>query len=123
MNIHKADFINMNFMSSEIYWDLLHNQCPDDPDGSLFVEPFCLTVLLVCCICSPNKLSDQQRLKTEHYRKIYVLNRKRRKLNCQLKALKDINPQSPKNTKIEEEINLFHFHFYVKEAQCAEQKH
>ena len=113
----------MNFMLSEIDWDFLHNQCPDDPDGSLFVELFRLTVLLVCCICTPKKLSDQQRPKTEHFRKIYDLNRKRRKLNCQLKALKDLNPQSPEITKIEEEINLFHFHFNVEEAQCAEQKH
>ena len=112
----------MNFMLSEIDWDFLHNQCPDDPDGSPFVELFRLTVLLICCICSPKKLSDQQRPKTEHFRKIYDLNRKRRKLNCQLKALKDLNPQSPQITKIEEEINLFHFHFNKEETQCAEQK-
>ena len=104
----------MNFMLSEIDWDFLHNQCPDDPDGSLFVELFRLAVLLVCCICTPKKLSDQQRLKTEHYWKIYDLNNKRRKLNYQLKALKDLNPQSPKITKIEEEINLFQFNFYIK---------
>ena len=60
-------------MLSEIDWDFLHNQCPDDPDGSLFVELFRIAVLLVCCICTPNKLSDQQRPKTEHFRKIYDL--------------------------------------------------
>ena len=49
------------------------------------------------------------------------MNRKRRKLNSQLKALKDRNPLSPKIKKIEEEINLIHFK--IKEAHCAEQKH
>ena len=86
-------------MLSEIDWDFLQNQCPDDPDGSLFVELFRIAVLLVCSICTPNKLSDQQRPKTEHFRKIYDLNRKRRKLNCQLKALKDLNPPVSRDYK------------------------
>ena len=51
------------------------------------------------------------------------LNRKRRKLNSQLKALKDRNPLSTKIKKIEEEINLIHFNINFKEAHCAEQKH
>ena len=94
-----------------------------DPDGNLFVELFRLTVLQVCCICSPKKLSDQNSAapKTEHSRKKYVLNRKRWKLNSQLKALKDRNAMSPKIKKIEEEINLIYFN--IKEAHCAEQKH
>ena len=46
--------------------------------------------------------------------------RKLRKLNSQLKALKDRNHLSPKIKKIQEEINLIHFN--IKEAHCAEQK-
>ena len=123
LNIHKADFIKMNSMLSAIDWDLLRDQCHSDPDGSLFVKLFRLIVLQVCCICSPKKLSDQKSVapKSEHFIKIYVLNRKRRKLNSQLKALKDRNPLSPKIKKIEEEINLIHFN--IKEAHCAEQNH
>ena len=49
------------------------------------------------------------------------MNHKRRKLNSQLKALKDRNPLSPKIKKVEEEINLIHFN--IKEGHCAEQKH
>ena len=110
-------------MLSAIDWDLLRDQCHADPDGSIFVELFCLTVLQVCCICSPKKLSDQKSVapKSEHSRKRYVLNRKRRKLNSQLKSLKDRNPLSPKFKKIEEEINLIHFN--IKEAHCAEQNY
>ena len=113
----------MNSILSEIDWDLLRDQCHADSDGNLFVELFCLTVLQVCCICSPMKLSDQKSAapKMEHSRKIYVLNRKRRKLDSQLKALKDRNPLSPKIKNIEEEINLIHFN--IKEAHCAQQKH
>ena len=94
----------MNSILSEIDWDLLRDQCHADPDGNLFVEMFRLTVLQVCCICSPKKLSDQKSAapKTEHSRNSDVLNRKRRKLNSQLKALKDRNPLSPKIKKIEE---------------------
>ena len=121
--IHKSDFIKMNSILSEIDWDLLRNQCHDDHDSNLFVELFRITVLQVCCICSPKKLPDQKSAapKSEHSRKRYVLNRKRRKLNSQLKALKDRNPLSPKIKRIEEEINLIHFN--IKEAHCAEQKH
>ena len=123
LNIHKADFIKMNSMLSAIGWNLLRDQCHADPDGSLFVGLFRLTVLQVCCICSPKKLSDQKSVapKSEHSRKRYVLNSKRRKLNSQLKALKDRNPLSPKIKKIEEEINLIHFN--IKKAHCAEQNH
>ena len=123
LNIHKADFIKMNSILPEIDWDLLRDQCHADPDGNLFVELFRLTVLQVCCICSPKKLSDQKSAapKSGHSRKLYVLNRKRRKLNCHLKALKNRNLLSPKIKKIEEEINLIHFN--IKEAHCAEQKH
>ena len=89
LNIHKADFIKMNSILSKIaiYWDLLRDQCHADPDGNLFVELFRLTVLQVCCICSPKKLSDQKSAapKSEHSRKIHVLNRKRRKLNSPCK--------------------------------------
>ena len=108
---------------SFIDWDLLRDQCHADPDGNLFVELFRLPVLQVCCICSPKKLSDQKSAapKSEHSRKRYVLNRKRRKLNSQLKAIKDRNPLSPKIKKIEEEINLIHCN--IKEPHCAGQKH
>ena len=109
----------MNSMLSEIDWDLLRDQFHADSDRNLFVELFRLTVLQVCCICSPKKLSDQKSPapKSEHSRKRYVLNRKRRKLNSQLKALKDRNPLSPKIKKIEEEINLIHFN--IKEAKTG----
>ena len=107
----------MNSILSEIDWDLLRDQCHTDPDGNLFVELFRLTVLQVCCICSPKSAAP----KSGHSRKRYVLNHKRRKLNSQLKALKDRNPLSPKIKKIEEEIKIIHFN--IKEAHCAEQKH
>ena len=110
----------MNSILSEIDGDLLRDQCHADPDGILFVELFRLTVLQVCCICSPKKLPFQKSAapKSEHSRKRYILNRERRELNSQLKALKDRNPFSPKIKKIEEEINLIHFN--IKEAK---QKH
>ena len=83
LNIHKADFMKMNSILSEIDWDLLRDQCHTDPDGNLFVELFRLAVQQVCCICSPKKLSDKKSAapKSEHSRKRYVLNCKRRKLN------------------------------------------
>ena len=106
----------MNSILSEIDSDLLRDQCHADSDGNLFVELFRLTVLQVCCICSPKKLPDQKSAapKSEHSRKRYFLNRKRRKLNSQLKALKDRNPLWPKIKKIGEEIKLIHFN--IKEA-------
>ena len=77
----------MNSILSEIDWDLLRDQCHADPGGNLFVELFRLTVLQVCCICRLKKLSDQKSAasKSEHSRKRYVLNRKRRKLRSQLR--------------------------------------
>ena len=40
LNIHKADFIKMNSILSEIDWDLLRDECHADPNGNLFVELF-----------------------------------------------------------------------------------
>ena len=119
LNIHKADLMKMNSLLLEIDWDDLQNLCPDDSDGSLFLELFRLTVLQVCCICS-RLISDHKSPKTEHSRKRYAPNRKRWNFNAQLKALKDGNPLSPKIKRIEDEINLIHFD--IMEAHCAKKR-
>ena len=122
LNLHKTDIVRMNAILSDVDWDTLFELC-DDPEGNSFIELFRLTVLQACIICSPKKLAENttSKAKTVHARKRYILNRKRRKLNSQLQALKSRNPTSSKIKKLEDEISLLHFD--IKDAHCAEQSH
>ena len=55
-------------------------------------------------ICSLNKLAfdSSNKSKSKFYRKLFVLNKKRRKLSTQLLALREKNPFSPKTKQKEE---------------------
>ena len=127
LDLQKADYSQINSILSEVDWDALYLLCDDDTGGNDFVELLYLTVLQACQICSPKKIRNQifgsssAKPKTEHSRKRFVLNRKRRKLSARLAALRANNPSSTKIQKIEDEISIIHFH--IKEAYNSEQCH
>ena len=55
INLHKADYIKMNELLSDVDWDALLDLCSNDPSGNEFVELVQLTVLQVCLLTSPKK--------------------------------------------------------------------
>ena len=127
LDLQKADYPKINDLLSDVNWDELFHLCDHDTDGNSFVELLYLTVLQACEIYSSPKISPQfnssssRKPKTDHSRKRFVLNRKRRKLSARLKALKAINPSSTKIPKIEDEVSLLHFD--IKETYITEQAH
>ena len=124
LNLHKTNFTSVNDILADVDWDDMSDLChDDDADGNSFIELLRLTVLQVCAICSPKKLRDTvpNKAKTEHSRKRYILNRKRRKLNAQLQALKSCNPSSLKIKQLEDQISLLHFD--IKDSHNAENLH
>ena len=127
INLQKADYTRVNEILSDVDWDVLLELCDKDPDGNDYVELVRLTVLQACLLCSPKKppLSSSDNPKSEHSRKRYILNRKRRKISAQLSALKSKNPTSNKIRSLEDAIDLIHFGIketYKNDQLCQEKK-
>ena len=112
LNLHKTDFVKVNDLLNDVNWDALFQLCSDDLSGNSFRELLRLTVLQACAMSSPKKLADTESprmAKTEHSRKRYILNRKRRKLNALLRSLRLHNPSSAKIKQLEDQISLIYF--------------
>ena len=108
LDLKKADLPKINDILSDVNKDELFHLCDHDNDGNSFLELLYRTVLQACEIYSSPKIllqnnsSSSPKPKTDHSRKRFVLNRKRRKLSARLKALKATNPLSIKIPKIED---------------------
>ena len=105
VNLQKADLESINDELSAIDWDLLWQMCDNEKDPEQFPELYRLTVLQLCLLHSPVKKPSQPK-KSVQARQRYITNRKRRKLNGRLKALKQVNPTSPNIRDIEDQLSL-----------------
>ena len=112
LNLYKTDFVKVNDILNDVNWDALVQLCSDDLSGNSFIELLRLTVLQACAMFSPKKIAETEsprKAKTEHSRKRYIFNRKRRKLNARLKSLRLQNPSSTKIKQLEDQISLIYF--------------
>ena len=110
VNLRKADFTRINEQLNDVNWDELMNLCNEneDTDGTIFTELFEAVVLQICLINSPLKAQSSKSHRTKFSRERYILNRKKRRLNCRLKCLKKHNPQSPEIQKVEKMLNYMY---------------
>ena len=106
VDYHKADYDAMNQSLSGVNWGELWSLCEEDLD--LFLELMRLTVLQVTFIHSPAK-DDKTAFvarKRRANRNIYVMKRKRRKLNARIRALERDNPGSERLEVLRTEVSL-----------------
>ena len=108
VDYHQADFPSIKEELASINWDELWELCveEDDHDGSLFLELFRLTVLQITLHHSPAKKRPAGQRRSRKAREKYTMKRKRRKLNAQISALKQKNPNSQNLPKLVEEVNI-----------------
>ena len=60
LNLHKTDFVKVNYLLNDVNWDALFQLCSDDLSGNSFIELLRLTVLQACAMSSPKKLADTE---------------------------------------------------------------
>ena len=121
LNLYKTDFVKVNDILNDVNWDALFQLYSNDLSGNSFIELLRLTVLQACTMFSPKKIAETEsprKAKTEHSRKRYILNRKRRKLNARLKSLRLHKPPSTKIKQLEDQISLIYFD--IKDSHNAE---
>ena len=106
VNYHNADFDSLSSELSEVDWIALWALCEEDLDS--FLELLRLTVLQLTLKHSPKKESREEvkSRRRRGNRHIYVLKRKRRKLNTRIRALQQATPGSNKIPKLQEEVSL-----------------
>ena len=95
-------------MISSVSWNDLLDLSGDIDE---FVELLTLTVLQICEICCPKKVAS----KKKSNRSVNTLNRKRRKLQSQLKKVED-NPLSPVSQILALENKLSLIHVDIRDA-------
>jgi hypothetical protein len=110
IDYHRADFEMMNEELSKINWKELWLLChEDDPEGSNFLELFRLTVLQIALHHSPEKEKTGGERRGKRARAKYAMKRRRRRLNAQIRALKQTNPGSQKLPKLTKEVSMLAF--------------
>ena len=106
VNIHKADHDAINDDLSEVDWVALWELCEDSLDE--YLELLRLTVLQITLKHSPKKDSPEE-VNTRNRKRnknIYILKRKRRKINSRIRALQAQNPTSTTIHKLQEEVAI-----------------
>ena len=106
VNYHKADYEAISRSLAEVDWMLLWELC--DGDLNSFLELLKLTVLQITLQFSPKKESaaEYTAKKRRANKHVYVMKRKRRKINARIRALQEHNPSSSKIPKLETEVSL-----------------
>ena len=100
LNLHKADFDQINTHMETINWDELKAICSPEE----FPELLRLTILQVCMIYAPTK--PQQPSKENSFtRKRRSLRRRKRTVKAQVNALSNKNPNSQKEVKLRAELH------------------
>jgi hypothetical protein len=125
VNCHEADFLNMKEELSAIDWDELYQLCDDDPDGSLFLELFLLTVLQITLHHAPPKVHAAGSRHSKMEREKYTLKRRRRKLNAEIRSLQETHPSSQKLPKLKDKVNLLAYEIsetIIKDLNAKEAK-
>ena len=106
VNYHKADFDSLSRDLADVDWNELWDLCDEDLDS--YLELLRLTVLQLTLKHAPRKESQKEVIsrKRRGNRHIYVLKRRRRKLNVRIRALQQAVPDSNKIPKLQEEVSL-----------------
>ena len=109
VDYHNADFEEMRKSLGAIDWATLWEICDGDLDD--FLELFKLTVLQVTLQHSPAKESLQviNTRKKRRNKKIYVMKRRRRKLNARIRALKQADSLGGTLDKLTHDVNLLSY--------------
>ena len=115
MNLHKADFDQINTHLEEINWDELKAICSPEE----FPELLRLTILQVCTIYAPAKPQQQSKL-NQFTRKRRSLRRSKRKVKVRLNALCDKNIKPEKQEKLRAE--LYDINAEIKENICRQKE-
>ena len=110
LSCYDGNFDKMNEDMKRIKWEELQELCNQagDEDGSLFMELLRLTTLqiaLLHCIKKKSTTFFPSRTKPKN-KKRQVLKRRKRKLNCRLKAMEATDPNSPQIQGIKDKISL-----------------
>ena len=101
LDIHKADYDQINLHLQNIDWDSLKNSCPPADFPDLLYR----TTFQACALSTPVKVVTPAALsKPARFRR--TLSRKKRKLNARLHALQSHNPTSPTILKLKDELNI-----------------
>ena len=106
VNVHKADYDAINDDLSKVDWVALWDLCEDSLDK--YLELLRLTVLQITLKHSPKKDSPKE-VNTRNRKRnknIYILKRKRRKINSRIRALQAQNPTSTTIHKLQEEVAI-----------------
>ena len=106
VDYHNADFEKMKLQLGEVQWEEMWDLC--DGDLAKFLELMRLIVLQTTLLNSP--LKEDKTMATSRRRRanrhIYVMKRKRRKLNARIRALESENPGSRKLDHLKSEVGL-----------------
>ena len=109
INLQKSDYDKISDHLKTINWDELKSMCSLDE----FPELFRLTVLQVAMLYSPEK-STQSNKCNPYVRARNILRRRKKKVNCQIKAITKNNPESKKLQKLYSE--LYDLDYEIKES-------
>ncbi|XP_063676111.1 uncharacterized protein LOC134812558 [Bolinopsis microptera] len=106
VDYHKADFVAISDCLQKVDWLKLWELC--DEDLNAFLELFKLTVLQITLEFSPKKesaaeITSRKRRGNKH---VYVMKRRRRKMNARIRALQEMNPSSSLIPKLKTEVSL-----------------
>ena len=107
VNYHEADFDGMKVALSEVNWVKLWDLCEGDLDK--FLELLRLTVLQITLKFSPKKQDHQNQQPAKKKRGgklLYVMKRRKRKINARIRALQEKNPSSPRVPKLQRDVSL-----------------
>ena len=109
VDYHRADFDEMRKSLGAVDWAALWDECEDDLDK--FLELFNRTVLQATLDHSPAKESLQviNTRKKRQNKKIYVMKRRRRKLNARIRAISQNDSLSQTLEKLKREVSLLSY--------------
>ena len=106
VNYHKADYEAINRSLMEVDWLQLWELC--NQDLASFLELLKLTVLQITLLYSPKNegAAEYTAKKRRANKHVYVMKRKRRKINARIRALQEHNPSSSEIVKLKREVSL-----------------
>ena len=125
VDYHRADFDAMQQEFADFDWAELWLACDGDKDS--YLERIKLTVLEVTLKHSPKKVTtstttSKPKQGRKKNRLTCVMKRRKRKLNARIRALEQVNPQSPTLRKLKDEVNLLAYEIQQTILQTLNQR-
>ena len=108
LDLVNCDYELLNSKIQEIDWDALKDLCSSEDDGSEFLAHMEQTILHVFLLHAPRKPEKKEIFKNKFNHNRRTLNRRRRKLTTRLNALLHHYPESPKISKLKDEISIIY---------------